>query len=144
MLIASFMLHQAAEQSPEDILHNGPDENKCIAGRLLMAWPLMGKKKEIIATISSSSKPENADHTFQIFFELTEQCLARLQMSAHDEFRLSLKGAVMKKLPKIPKLSSLPMELTFSDGVHIQWKNQGPNTEIKTLNTWSCMFLFCY
>ncbi|KIM48825.1 hypothetical protein M413DRAFT_21140 [Hebeloma cylindrosporum] len=131
------MLHQAAEQSAEDILRNGPDENKCIAGRFLMAWPPSGKKMETIATISSSSTPETAKYTFRIYFELTEECLAKLQVSSHDEFRLSLKGAVMEKLSQIQKLSSLPMQLTFSDGVHIQWKNRGPNMEIKTLNTWS-------
>jgi len=138
------MLNQAAEQSPGDILHNGPDEKKCIAGRFLMAWPFIEKRKETIATIFSSSTPENTSYTFRIFFELTEESIERFQISAHDEFRLSLKGAVMRKLSKIPRLSSLPMELTFSDGVHIQWKNQGPNMEIKTLNTWSCMFVFCY
>lgn len=144
MLMAAFMLDQATEQSPEDIFHNGPDEKKCVAGRFLMSWPPERKKKETIATISSSSTAENASHTFQIFFELTEECLARLQISANDKFRLSLKGAVMEKLPQAPKPCSLSMQLTFSDGVHIQWKSQGSNTEMKTLNTWSCMFIFCY
>jgi len=138
------MLDQVAEQSPEDILRNGPDEKKCVAGRFLMTWPPTGRRIKTIATISSSSTPDNVAYTFRIFFQLTEEFLARLQMSADDEFRLSLKGAVMQKLPQIPKLSSLAMELTFSDGVHIQWKNQGPNAEIKALNTWSCMFFFCH
>ncbi|KAF8969864.1 hypothetical protein BDZ97DRAFT_1793052 [Flammula alnicola] len=129
-------LDEIPEQSPNDILQRGVDHERCVAGRFKMAWPLTGKKIETIANISSSSTLEHKQCSFRIFFELSDKYLQMLDLSPHDEFRLSLRGAEVQKLSQIPKLSSLPMQLVFSKGVHIQWKHQGPGMERKMLSTW--------
>lgn len=132
-------LKDMPEQSPNDIYQNGVDEDRCISGRIKMAWPLREKKKIEVLAVVQSSPSANNPHLFKIFFELGESYNEILHLSPSDDFRLSLKGAKVDKLAHPPKLSSLPIQLVFSEGVHIQWNHRG---EWKNLNTWPCMW--CY
>ncbi|KAF9475059.1 hypothetical protein BDN70DRAFT_996679 [Pholiota conissans] len=122
-------------QSPYDIYHNGVDEERCISGRIKMAWPSSQKKVEVIAVVQSQCSPSDKDpQSFKIFFELDQTYLEILDIAPNDEFHLSLKGAVLDKLTSIPRASTLPMQLVFPKGVCIQWKHIG---EWKKLNTWA-------
>ncbi|KAF8201570.1 hypothetical protein BJ912DRAFT_506644 [Pholiota molesta] len=126
-------LNDRPEQSPNDIYQNGVDEERCISGRIKMVWPLRERKKIEILAVVQSSPSGNNPYLFKIFFELGENYNEILHFSPSDDFRLSLKGAKVDKLAHPPKLSSLPMQLVFSEGVHIQWNHRG---EWKNLNTW--------
>lgn len=127
-------LQNVLEQSPRDIYQRGVDERMCISGKFTMSW-IDHAKIEALVTVSLSTPEE---HSFRIFFELDEEFTRMLDFAPNDEFRLSLRGAEVQKLPNIPKLSSLPLQLVFSKGVHIQWQRQGHNELRRQLSTWSC------
>ncbi|KJA18611.1 hypothetical protein HYPSUDRAFT_89942 [Hypholoma sublateritium FD-334 SS-4] len=134
---SSLNLEDLLEQSPKDIFQQGASEERCISGRFKMSWNQPNNKIEVLASVSPSNLKGRDDHTFKICFQSDAEYIKMLDFAPNDEFRLSLKGVEVKKLPDIPKLSTLPMHLVFSKGLHISWKRQGPNEARKTINTWS-------
>lgn len=136
---SSLNLEDLLEQSPKDIFQQGASEQRCISGRFKMSWNLPNNKIEVLASVSPPNLIGRDEHTFHIFFQSDAEYIKMLDFAPNDEFRLSLKGVEVKKLSNIPKLSTLPMQLVFSKGLHIAWKRQGPNEARKTINTWSCM-----
>jgi hypothetical protein len=120
------------EQSLVDIYKSGIDETKCIEGTIKMAWGISDERfVEALVDVR--------EYKFRVFFRLRSEHLDVLQaLRPRDKFRLSLRGAKLQKLNTIPKLSTLPLHLTFSDGVELQWQQQDGNT--KSLNTWKGNF----
>ncbi|KAF8163505.1 hypothetical protein B0H34DRAFT_695665 [Crassisporium funariophilum] len=129
-------LDHLVEQSPRDILEHGVNEDACIAGNFFMAWPhSAGKKRQTIVRIASGYQQQ--PEAFQIIFDLTqEDLLDRLDFAAHDEFRISLRGAELEKLAKMPQICSLPMKLVYKRGIHVEWKHKGSDQERKMVNSW--------
>lgn len=125
-------LSRVPEQTPEDICKNGIDESRCIAGFFKVLHPSNNPIMETLVGIQSGKGVQS----FRVFFQLDKTLLRKLdQISPQDTFRLSLRGCTMEKLPQIPKLSSLPMQLIYSRGIHIEWNHRGSN-EKETINTW--------
>ena len=131
----SLNLDDAAEQCPLDINRHGVDQTRCILGTILMTWPKENEIK-VIANVRASNKETQR---FEILFKTSiNDSLSTLTLSPHDEFRLSLYGAELEKLPLIPKISTLPFKLVYTKGVLIEWKPRG-SEEMSKLNTWICM-----
>ena len=125
-------LSQVPEQSPEDIYKDGVDESKCITGFFKVLRPSSNTDKEVIVGIQSRKGVQS----FRVFFRLKKTLLLKLdQLSPTDTFRLSLRGCTMEKLSQIPKSSTLPMELIYTRGLHIEWDRRASN-EKETINTW--------
>lgn len=130
-------LDDAVEQCPLDIFRHGVNQTGCILGTIFMAWPGENEIK-VIATLRSSSQEV---HRIEILFKTP---LSTLTLGPHDEFRLSLYGAELEKLPQIPKMSTLAFKLVYTKGVHIEWKPRG-SEQMCRLNTWICtLFLCCF
>jgi len=125
------MAHPLSDvQSPLD-LFKGVDETKFIEGIIKMIWD--ERDKPIEALVATGG------HTFRVFFQLRNEFLEVLRdLQPKDKFLLSLRGAKLKKLRTIPKLSSLSLELLFSDGVELRWKRADGN--IRSFNTWKGTF----
>lgn len=125
-------LSRLPEQSPDDICKNGVDESKCIAGCFKVLLSTSNTIIETLVTVQSSTGAQS----FRVFFRLEKALLRKLdRISPQDTFRLSLRGCSMEKLQQIPKLSTLPMQLTYSRGLYIEWNHRGSN-EPETINTW--------
>ncbi len=132
-------LEDLCEQSPKDIFQQGASEQRCISGRIKMSWNHPDNRIEVLASVSPPNLIGRDEHAFKIYFQSNAEYVKMLDFAPNDEFRLSLKGVVVEKLQNIPKLSTLPMQLLFSKGLHIAWKRQGPNEARKTINTWLCI-----
>ena len=136
----SHNLDDADEQCPLDIKRYGVDQTRCILGTILMAWLKENDNEiKVIAGVRSSKKDLQR---FEILFKTSNNSLSALTLAPHDEFRLSLYGAELEKLPQIPKISTLPFKLVYTKGVLIEWKSQG-SEQMCRLNTWICT-LFLY
>ena len=131
---ASLSLDDAAEQCPLDINRHGVDQTRCILGTIFMTWP-----KENQMTVIASVRASNKEiQRFEILFKTSiNDSLSTLTLSPHDEFRLSLYGAELEKLARIPKICSLAFKLVYTKGVLIEWKPRG-SEEMCKLNTWIC------
>ncbi|KDR73539.1 hypothetical protein GALMADRAFT_616871 [Galerina marginata CBS 339.88] len=129
------ILGQVPEQCPTDILEHGVDQAKCIAGKFKMTLPQTGKI-EAVVTVHSTTPSGIKGQSFQVFFNLSSSYLAMLDFSPLDEFRLSLKGAELRKVPRVSNTCTLPIQLIFSEHIHISWKKHGPGLKQKVLNTW--------
>ena len=129
----SFNLDDAVEQCPLDIYLHGVDQTGCILGTILLTWPEDNAIK-VIATVRSS--PQEVQK-FEILFKTSNNSLSTLKLAPYDEFRLSLYGAELEKLPQIPRLSTLAFRLVYTKGVHIEWKPRGSEQTCR-LNTWIC------
>ena len=130
-------LDSAFEQCPLDINRQGVDQNRCILGTIFMTWPEENEIKVIVNVHSSTREVQR----FEIFFKTSKGSLSALtSLAAHDEFRLSLYGAELEKLPQIPKMSTLPFKLIFTKGVNIEWKSRG-SEQMRRLNTWISTFV---
>lgn len=124
-------LDHAVEQCPLDIFQHGADQNGCILGSIFMVWRTENEIETIVTVRSSSQET----HKFYILFKTDEDSLTSLTLAPHDEFRLSLYGVELEKLPQIPKLSTLALKLAYTKGVHIEWKSRG-SEEVRIVNTW--------
>ena len=134
----SFNLDDAVEQCPLDIYRHGVDQTRCILGTILMTWPEDNAIK-VIAKVCSS--PQEVQR-FEILFKTSNNSLSTLKLELYDEFRLSLYGAELEKLPQIPKFSTLALRLVYTKGVHIEWKPRG-SEKMCRLNTWICTLFLC-
>lgn len=133
-------MHTTREQSPIDIYLNGVDEAKCIVGRIKMVWESSVDSTSFGALVAIPAQIDDKcqkDHVFKISFQLKKEFLDLLTLKPNDEFRLSLRGARLKKCGDIQRSSNIAMELEFSDGLQVQWKRR--DGELKTLNTWISM-----
>jgi hypothetical protein len=131
--ISAGSLDKASEQCPLDIVRHGVDQSRCILGHFYMIW----RKENRIEGIASVHSSSQEVHRFQIHFNTSEDSLTSLSLAPQDEFRLSLHGAEVEKLPQIPKLSTLPLKLVYKNGVHIEWKSRG-SEHVRMVNTWPC------
>lgn len=114
-------------QSPIDILRNGVDETKCIEGIVKGIWDGDDNHSlEVLVAIR--------EHKFQVCLQLHDHLDALRDLHTRDNFRLSLRGAEVKKFRNIPKLSTVALRLIFSEGVDLRWKR--PDGNIQNLNTW--------
>ena len=126
-------LDDAFEQCPLEIKRQGVDHTRCILGTIFMAWPEENEIKIIVNVHSSTREVQR----FEIIFKTSNGSLSALTFAPHDEFRLSLYGAELEKLPQIPKISTLPFKLIYTKGVNIEWKPRG-SEQVRRLNTWIC------
>jgi hypothetical protein len=107
-----------------------------------MVWDasVNGTSLEALVTIPSQIDDKcQEDDIFRVCFQLKKEYLDQLTLKPNDKFRLSLRGARLKKLSEIQKASTIAMELRFSDGLLIQWKSR--DGELKAMNTWIGMCL---
>jgi len=119
-------------QSPLDLL-KGVDETKFLEGTIKMIWNVPDTPLEALVV--------TGEHAFRVFFQLRNESLEVLRdLQPRDKFLLSLRGAKLKKLRTLPKLSTLSLELLFSDGVELRWKR--PDGNIRSFNTWEGAFFF--
>lgn len=136
---ASLNLDDAVEQCPLDIFRHGVNQTGCILGTIFMTWPRENENNiKVIANVRSSTQEVQR---FEILFKTSSDSLSTLTLAPHDEFRLSLYGAELEKLPQIPKISTLAFKLVYTRGVLIEWKPRGSEQMCK-LNTWICTLLF--
>jgi hypothetical protein len=127
------MVQHCQTQSPIDICRNGVDETKCIEGIIKGIWDGDDSHSlEVLVAIR--------EHKFQVCFQLHEHLDALRDLHPRDNFRLFLRGAEVKKLKNIPKLSTVPLRLIFSDGVNLLRKR--PDGSIQNLNTWKGSFYY--
>lgn len=129
------------QQSPRDIFINGVNEAKCLVGRFGTVWDasVTGSLEALVIIPSQIDDTCQKDDTFRVSFQLKKEYLDQLALIPNDKFRLSLRGARLKKLSEIQESSTIAMELWFSDGLLIQWK--GRDGELKAMDTWIGMCL---
>ena len=119
---------------------NGVDETKCISGKFKMVWEMKVNGTHVEALVAVPSGKQEADNVFQTYFRLKKEHLLLLTIRPTYTFRLSLRGAKLERLNTTPPASTIPMQLSFSDGVCIQWNR--PGDELNYLNTWNGEFYY--
>ncbi|KAF9564368.1 hypothetical protein CPC08DRAFT_815978 [Agrocybe pediades] len=128
----SFYLVQ--EQSITDMMQQGVDETKCITGKFKMMWDITPQAEQISTIVTVQSDSQEA--IFPIDFQLAKHHLASLHFLPYDEFRLSLRGALLLPAEPNPRICNKTFKLVYKKGVQIQWKQRGASSG-KYINTWA-------
>ena len=120
-------------QDPADFKRHGLRPDHCVAGTFSVVQPLENGAIDTIAKVLPS--PHEAHVRFPVIFQLPSYLLEDCQFQPGDQFRVSLRGAALRKVPHARKTCTYPIELWFKEGIHIRWTSQGKEV-YREINTW--------